>query len=185
VREDVSSAGCRCRRAGPFGAGTRSRREPAASARAGDASGRCWHKVPGRPISGGDRDASPARSRPGPMGTLPSRRRASAAGAPPQPAPSGCLRRWGSAAAPSTGRSSRRPDRGVRISTPGRRCGRARGRGAPPGEAVRRPGDGSGPAGPVGPARRDLRPAQPQAECLVRRDARHRYQNGRRVACLL
>ena len=30
------------------------------------------------------------RSRPGPMGTLPSRRRASAAGAPPQPAPSGC-----------------------------------------------------------------------------------------------
>jgi hypothetical protein len=28
-------------------------------------------------------------------------------------------------------------------------------------------------------------PAQPQAECLVRRDARHRYQNGRRVACLL
>jgi hypothetical protein len=45
--------------------------------------------------------------------------------------------------------------------------------------------DGSGPAGPVGPARRDLRPAQPQAECLVRRDARHRYQNGRRVACLL
>jgi hypothetical protein len=27
--------------------------------------------------------------------------------------------------------------------------------------------------------------SQPQAECLVRRDARHRYQNGRRVACLL
>jgi hypothetical protein len=35
VREDVSSAGCGCRLAGPFGAGTRSRREPAASARAG------------------------------------------------------------------------------------------------------------------------------------------------------
>jgi len=33
-----------------------------------DASGRCWPKLPGRQISRGDRDASPARNRPRPMG---------------------------------------------------------------------------------------------------------------------
>ena len=78
----------------PGATGTAAAAVPSGLMAAGDSqdpSGRCWPKLPGRPISRGDRDASPARRRPRPMGTLPSRRRASAAGAPPQPAPSGCL----------------------------------------------------------------------------------------------
>ena len=82
----------------PAATGTAAAAAPSGSPEAGDspdAPGRCWPQLPGRPISRGDRDASPARSRRRrrrPMGTLPRAWRASAAGAPPQPAPSGC--RW-------------------------------------------------------------------------------------------